>query len=60
MITLKLAEDKLKFDEYEERYSDLDKRIHASKSRRGLLLKEISINKGLVCKRQPLQMWLRI
>lgn len=46
VITLKLAEDKLKFDEYEERYSDLDKRIRASKSRRGLLLKEILINKG--------------
>ncbi len=46
VITLRLAEDKLKFDEYEERYSDIEKRVRASKSRRGLLLKEISINKG--------------
>ena len=46
VITLKLAEDKNRFDEYEERYSDLEKRVRVSKSRRGLLLKEISINKG--------------
>jgi len=46
LITLKLAEDKLRFDGYEERYSELEKRVRVSKSRRGLLLKEISINKG--------------
>jgi phage shock protein A len=46
LVSINFAQDKIKFDEYEERYSELDKRIRASKSRRGLLLKEISINKG--------------
>ncbi len=46
VISLRLTEDKLKFDEYEERYTDLERRVRASKSRRELLLKEISLDKG--------------
>lgn len=46
VISLKLDEDTTKLDEYEERYSDLERRVRASKSRRGLLLKEISLDRG--------------
>lgn len=45
-ISLKLTEDTTKLEEYEERYSDLQRRVRASKSRRELLLKEISLDKG--------------
>ena len=46
VITLKLDEDKLRLADYEERYRELVSRVRASKSKRALLLKEISINKG--------------
>ena len=43
VIGLRLAEDRLKLRDYEERFSELEERVRAAKQRRGLLIKEISL-----------------
>lgn len=45
-VGVNIAEDKIIFDEYEECYNDLDKRIRACKSKRSLIFKALAIRSG--------------
>lgn len=53
VIKLRLEEDILKLSDYEERFSELEERVKTAKQRRGLLIREISLDKESVGTSSP-------
>lgn len=46
VIKLRLEEDMMKLSDYEERFLELEERVKTAKQRRGLLIKEMSLDKN--------------
>lgn len=53
VIKLRLEEDIMKLSDYEERFSVLEERVKTAKQRRGLLIREISLDKESVGTSSP-------